>query len=77
MSKSSREKLPVSNLKSRWAKDGEDDKRKIMLTDLCPEEKAKVGELMLQMQKEKAANQQLTKALEEERRRRERTEEDI
>lgn len=77
MSKSSREKLPASNLKSRWAKDGEDDKRKIMLTDLCPEEKAKVGELMLQMQKEKAANQQLTKALEEERRRRERTEEDI
>lgn len=71
MSKSSRDKASSSNLKSRWQKDPEDESRKkIMLTDLCPEEKAKVGELMVLMQKEKATSHQLTKSLEEEKSRR-------
>lgn len=33
--------------------------QKVRLTDLCPEEKAKVGELMLLMEKEKNENYEL------------------
>jgi|JI6StandDraft_1071083.scaffolds.fasta_scaffold38427_3 hypothetical protein len=56
MSMSGREKLLSSNNKPRGLKLLPDENvsqqrsRKIMLVDLCPEEKAKIGELMITLQ---------------------------
>lgn len=48
-----------TNLKNKGLSDSIRD-RKIMLTDLCPEEKAKVGELMMKMEKDRERCEQLT-----------------
>lgn len=48
-----------------------------MLTDLCPEEKAKVGQLMMKMEKDRERCEQLTEQLNQEKQKRQRLEQTL
>lgn len=50
------------------------DKKKITIKDLCPEEKGKIGELLKKLAKEKEEKESLLKTVEEEKRKSEQME---